>query len=123
MGKALSNLGTPLDGTAEWVHESEIRAACAKAVGWGVDENTVRNVNYGYALIMSGFNPLSNDEQAMSMVKKFKLDIEPNFDGEEGDWSVSTWAADQNGRENRCTHESLNRAICECVAKMQQAKA
>lgn len=61
------------------------------------------------------YNPLHNDAQAMELVKHLKLDIEPCFDGEEGDWMVSRW--NQNGQRAWKAHgNDLNRAICCCVA-------
>ena len=64
------------------------------------------------------YDPLTNDAQAMALVKKFRLDIDSGFDSDEGrtDWQVI-------GTGAIATNSDLNRAIVECVAKMQQAKS
>jgi hypothetical protein len=69
------------------------------------------------------YDPLHDDAQAMALVKKFGLDIgEFSAPIGRGDWGVSRsalgWSVDWSGRNS-----NLNRAIVECVAKMQQAKA
>lgn len=54
------------------------------------------------------YEPLTNDSQAMALVKKFKLDIE--WMGTDTDlWRVEYAHSD----------ESLNRAICKCIAVKQ----
>ena len=68
------------------------------------------------------YDPLHDDAQAMALVKKLKLDIEPCFYEGDGEWMVSTWDVDNNKRKNHLSRADLNRAICECVAKMQAAK-
>src|SRR4051812_36511137 len=64
------------------------------------------------------YDPLTDDAQAMALVKKLKLDIEPCWDGSEGDWMVSVWATDKNVRVNYTHDENLNRAIVRCVAAL-----
>ena len=66
------------------------------------------------------YRPLHDDAQAMALVKKFRLDI-TNFFGADDDfheWRVRGTIA---GWEISGSKD-LNRAICECVAKMQLAK-
>ena len=59
------------------------------------------------------YDPLHDDAQAMALVKKFKLGI----GREDGD---DMWAVGRIFIET--INQDLNRAICECVAKMQGAK-
>lgn len=62
------------------------------------------------------FNPLGNDEDAMALVKKFRLPIDTSAD--------DTWIVDSGWNEphTQITATDLNRAICECVAKMEASK-
>ena len=68
------------------------------------------NTQYEY----SHYDPLHDDAQAMALVKKLNLSIyETNADGE--------WCVFQIGtNELDTTNSDLNRAICECVAKMEK---
>ena len=65
----------------------------------------------------SVYNPLKDDAQAMALVKKFELRCRTYIKRE---WQV--WAPDQ-AETTDASNGDLNRAICECLAKMQQAKA
>jgi hypothetical protein len=58
--------------------------------------------------------PLENDAQAMALVKKFSLCVD-KVDGKWGAWERKT---DSDGFS-----DELNRAIVECVAKMQAERA
>jgi hypothetical protein len=58
------------------------------------------------------FNPLHDDAQAMALVKRFKL--HPVYDAEDQVWHCVTIVHGFYGRAS-----VLNRAIVECVAKMQ----
>ena len=62
------------------------------------------------------FDPLHDDAQAMALVKKFGIEIHSRTDR-------NGWYAGINEEDEMTPHADLNRAICECVAKMQQAKA
>ena len=61
------------------------------------------------------FDPLHDDAQAMALVKKLELDISHC---EPSGWIV--FSGDGDGID--AIAEDLNRAIVECVAKMQSAK-
>lgn len=62
------------------------------------------------------YQPLHDDAQAMALVKKFRIWIAPMADHWQADFYISDkWSG---GAENR----DLNRTICECVAKMRNAK-
>ena len=56
--------------------------------------------------------PLRDDAQAMELVKKFRLAVEYQGLPSSANWHVT-------GSMYSC-NASLNRAICECVAKMQK---
>ena len=56
-------------------------------------------------------DPLHDDAQAMALVKKFNVTCI---------YGADTWLA--STIETSVDNADLNRAICECVAKMQQAK-
>ena len=75
---------------------------------------------------LDDYDPLHNDEQAMALVKKFKLSIADQTRGvyaDEAAWSV--WEYQESGQKHIAgfQNKDLNRAICECVAKMQTVKA
>lgn len=68
--------------------------------------------------VLSAYNPLNDDAQAMALVKKFDLNTAKIADC---DWVV--WRSRIDGhRDEMCNSADYNRAICECVAKMQAAK-
>ena len=56
------------------------------------------------------YDPLTNDAQAMAMVKRFEMQI---ITGYSNGWIVSV-----NRGRNDAQNENLNRAIVECVAKL-----
>ena len=70
------------------------------------------------------YQPLHNDAQAMALVKKFGLVCDPQHDGQDfgidPGWEVSHPSLPDGYLS---IHPDLNRAICECVAKMMQARA
>lgn len=61
---------------------------------------------------MREYDPLHNDEQAMALVKKFRLSVGP---GDGADWTV--WDNDNSAVE-QANNPNLNRAIVECVANL-----
>lgn len=61
------------------------------------------------------WNPLHDDAQAMALMKRFMLDIDA-FVG------MAQLGYGDGDRFTSYSDESLNRAIVECVAKMQAAK-
>jgi hypothetical protein len=102
----------------------EMTKLCAEAMGWSVKHNGV--VHQGNIIIHpyicqrgdfngTAYNPLHDDEQAMAMVKKFLLGV---FHSRE-DW-VAHLPGGMTGVNG--SSADLNRAIVECVAKMQKAK-
>ena len=93
----------------------ELTRLVADAMDIKPDASLVKSVNYDYALAYSGYNPLQNDAQAMALVKKFRLTIELSYDG----WWVCT---PEQKISSEVMIDDLNRAICECVAKMRSEK-
>ena len=61
------------------------------------------------------YDPLHDDAQAMALVKKFELELMSPASGN-GGWKASDIDSDTYARST-----DLNRAICECVAKMGAA--
>ena len=103
--------------------DHEMTQLCAQAMNLEVGEVT------GYLYIMplilgvgadgknKLYDPLHDDAQAMALVKKFYLNI-TRFPHEE--WQVNHWTGKNWTRS--CLHVDLTRAICECVAKMEESK-
>lgn len=59
------------------------------------------------------YDPLYDDMQAMALVKMFELTIDSPFrEGDFTEWEVSS-------KSEKILNDDLNRAIVECVAKMQ----
>lgn len=63
------------------------------------------------------YNPLTDDEDAMALVKKFKLNIAQLSTGD-----CQVFAQTVYGPYAVGSSKDLNRAICECVYEIQQAK-
>lgn len=104
----------------------EMTKLCAEAMGYRFIESMYGNwkrvspsgrVRYcGANILDCGYEPLHDDAQAMALVKKFDLCLEPNSP------NVAKWAVWRIDHEEPITHNAdLNRAIVECVAKMQSA--
>ena len=93
----------------------EITKLCAEAMGYRL------NIVGDYCYLPSDreWNPLHDDAQAMAMVKRFRLDVS----GVYAKWQACKVRGDFSGTLAEAMADDLNRAICECVARMQQAKA
>lgn len=72
-------------------------------------------VQYSAADKFINYDPLHDDAQAMALVKKFGVEIHCRRDR-------NGWYASIVEGKGMTPHADLNRAICECVAKMQEAK-
>ena len=84
----------------------EITKLCAEAIGWEIfEENGSLWEKSGLVI----YDPLHDDAQAMALLKKLNLCILPA--------RVTVVV----GQYSEARNMDLNRAICECVAKMQQA--
>ena len=66
------------------------------------------------------YDPLHDDAQAMALVKRFELDQRRIINGNSKAWVVML--SDTVPARSSAYNTDLNRAICECVAKMQAAK-
>lgn len=75
----------------------------------------------GDAILECGYAPLHNDEDAMALVNKFKLNL--TFDPDHGLWRAERPNVYLNGRFGWAEDFDLARAIVKCVAKMQDAPA
>ena len=102
------------------MRDNEITRLCAEAMGYTVP--ITRNLGDRILLPQGGdfvrYDPLTNDAQAMALVKKHKL----CFYWRDKVVTEPRWeACDYNGNNLVC-NQNLNHAICECIAKMQLAK-
>lgn len=61
------------------------------------------------------YDPLTNDAQALNMVKKFDLNILKLSDGR-----VKVFVIPDGGEVCKSVSQDLNSAICECVAKLEK---
>lgn len=99
----------------------EMTKLCARAMGlpelnddfdYEDEEGSIRS-----------YTPLVDDAQAMALVKKFNIHIEapdlPVFVR----WGVFCWIGPDKGANAHGRSTDLNRAIVECVAKMQSTKS
>ena len=100
----------------------EMMKLCADAMGLNVSPWGENNLEYrtwhgpdGNHPTLHIYNPLHDDAQAMALVKKIGLDIVriDTF------WTVGQGYTLDVGVDNA----DLNRAICECVAKMEESKS
>ena len=114
--------------------DSEIVKRCAEAMGLcvlgqatalGTKIQAVSVSEDGTGRCAYIYNPLVNDAQAMEMLKAFEFVIAPERKrGGGGPWGVTLFAETGLKGRGRCVHAvrdapDLNRAICECVARMQ----
>ena len=92
----------------------EMTLLCAEAMGYdNASGDTVSEFGCRIYMTWTYYNPLHDDAQAMALVKKLRIGISPYFKGDV--WCISTLEIDVDSTD-------LNRAIVECVAKMQAAK-
>lgn len=111
----------------------EITLLCAEAMGYEnprIQETLSGDkfVTYGPLdqALMPQYWPLQYDAQAMALVKKMNISIgrgtnyfvvEHWYDGKDAD---NYETAERPTKVIRCSNQSLNRAICECVAKIRR---
>lgn len=96
----------------------EMTRLCAESMGFNdvhiaYGSMGTAYVKYGGRSVTQGteFRPLHDDAQAMALVKRFRLRINSVY-VESDRWLVSSQWRDGNSTD-------LNRAIVECIAKMQ----
>ena len=96
----------------------EIIRLCADAMGLDVKDGSLASEVHGqtYFVLVNGneytrqFNPLYDDAQAMALVKRFPQE------------TYAVFRLALKGLRFQSDPFALNRAICECVAKMQNNK-
>ncbi len=101
----------------------EMTKLCAEAMGWSIGLHVDPRLNDGRWWVIEtcddgshhGFyyNPLVDDSQAMELVKRFDLGL---------DKVGLEWGVLRSGYDGDVVNKDLNRAIVECVAKMQASK-
>ena len=104
--------------------DAEITKRCAKAMGIKLCADclkTGRIVPEHQFIAGHDYEPLKNDAQAMELVKRFHLSIQPPQYVKPPRWHV--WNDKEGSGKGKHTGIAnvmeLNRAICECVAKMK----
>lgn len=86
---------------------------CAEAMGYPkLDDDCEYYDSEGS---LRSYHPLADDAQAMALVKQLRLSI----DGAEksGEWSAREWKSGTFALDI-----DLNRAVVECVARMQESR-
>ena len=104
--------------------DGEMTRLCAEAMGIKPNQDLVKSHSLGYALAHSGYDPLTNDEQAMALLRWIvryndneRLEISNHVVFYQKREFSYTQFGDFSGNDKH-----LNRAIVECVAKLQEAK-
>ena len=99
----------------------EITTLCAKAMGIRLDADMLADGVIGYwdeEGSGRGYSPLHDDAQAMALIRRLQLCIQPPEA-----IGVMAWHVWKFHKPNHtAVSDDLNRAICECVAKAQNAK-
>ena len=97
----------------------EMTKLCAEAMGYrgeGISDH------WGglpvFASEIGVYNPLTDDAQAMALVRKFNLMLDPP-DSEIPEWG----ACFSESPHSTVINADLNRCIVECVATMQKARS
>lgn len=95
----------------------EITRACAEAMELEVRHVSDNEPQHTIRVIRTGapYFPLTNDAQAMALVKRIGLTCMWS----RGGWEVSFSEANSEFCKSHAMHMDLNRAICLCVAQMQ----
>jgi len=101
----------------------EMTRLCAEAMGLSVTLHPIRGTIMRYWFMEGSvereYAPLHDDAQAMALVKKFYLLVNNGV----GSSSTNIWHVQtQDDKDESIENADLNRAIVECVAKMQAAK-
>ncbi|MDO8706998.1 MAG: hypothetical protein Q7J84_18885 [Sulfuricaulis sp.] len=102
----------------------EITRLCAAAVGetWRSDLNDDFLYEDSEGSLRS-YTPLHDDAQAMALVKKMSIQIHHHgYAGGKASLTTVSGRMKLDDHPTKVCGTDLNRAICECVAKMQAAK-
>lgn len=90
--------------------DHEMTKLCAEALGYTFPNGQIARIWINEDL----YDPLSDDAQAMALVKRFRMTVEGHkLDGREW-WNAKVWGDYSDGIEN----SDLNRAIVECAARV-----
>ena len=90
--------------------DAEMERLCHKALGFELTDAE-------WPSWMLPWHPLTNDNQAMALVKKFRLWVTDD------DFGVRPWrVVSITNADNPVYSDDLNRAIVECIARMQAEK-
>lgn len=105
----------------------ELTKLCAKAMELTPDQpSSLKDRPHWYCRDKNGahiiYDPLHDDTQAMALVKRFGLVCEPSGLHDTGERWWRIWCVDSLHKTDVTTID-LNRAIVECVAKMQHANS
>lgn len=106
---------------AEWrnkLTDLDLVKKCAEKMGIDVNCWPSDNHEGGFYCKINRYdyyNPLTDDAQAMALVKHFKLDCE--YGTLDSEWTVVHWESD-SGPTRTVSDADLNRAIVRCVAGM-----
>lgn len=94
--------------------DSEMIKLCAQAsnIKYEIQDDIVWYRSRYSVRSLRSYNPLSDDEAAMDLIRRFELCIKKGND--------ILWTATHGEQYVGCD-ESINKAIIECVAKMQLA--
>jgi len=100
----------------------ELIKKCADRMGLDVVLVSHKTDDHGkqgsYVSHAGEYDPLHDDAQAMELVKKFKVCLVYAEDEEHEIGPI--WQADIDDEKYLTTSDNLNRAICECVAKLEK---
>lgn len=96
----------------------EITVQCAAALGYRpvLDARAKAGVRVKQ---VACFDPINDDAQAMGLQKRFR--VQTRFNVFNGQWSVKEPVRNDGLPGASSDDVNLNRAICECVAKMEEA--
>jgi hypothetical protein len=107
----------------------EMTKLCAEAMGIRVKEYkgilAIYDPIYNPKQHNSCYEPLDDDQQAMALLKKFRLQCgwyEHGLDDDSGEWCAAFYSSSVYAKAQAESPDSLNRSIVECVAKLQAAK-
>ena len=98
----------------------EMTRLCAEAMGAELSDKSGLSIPLEFNAdkqTIVRYDPLHDDAQAMALVKGLGLTCIFELGQGRESWNVQHW------RAGLARNGNLNRAIVECVAKMQQAKA
>lgn len=93
----------------------EMVRACAIAIGEQIRDD-LSYLLYWHNSGWQMYDPLHDDGQAMALVKRFRLCIDPDREDSPG-WGVISLDVDAGA-----SGKDLNRAIVQCVAHLHHAK-